>query len=125
MAKVNIEGKSLRLILIFKLCIVFGLLFHSCSTNKYLAEEQIYKTKVYVGKFVASHPLSRTTQVETEQACFTVKGDPHIPDNAWCYIRIVRDFRFHPDIRWKMNDQYLTWEGGNEEYRLTKNLKIQ
>ena len=112
-------------IMLFLGFIIPLILFNSCAQNKYLVEEEIYKTRVYVGKFVDSHPDSKKTQIETEEAIFSIKGDPDIPNGAWCYIRIVRDFRFHPDIRWRMNEQYFTWEGTSDEFRLTKNLYIQ
>ena len=125
MIKKNIKRIVIHSMIFFHAFLTPVFIFSSCASDKYLVEEEIYKTKLYIGRYVASHPLTKSTQIETDQAFFTVTGAPDVPENALCYIRVVRDFRFHPDIRWRLNEQYFTWEGTTEEFRLTRNLNIQ
>jgi len=103
-----------------KYLILFLLVLYSCSSGT-----KIEQTKYYVGKYETSFVDGKHTKILTSDAIVTIKGDPNIPEGSICYIRVApMSYDMHPDIAWRMEEQYFSWVG-SEEYKIAKNIKLK
>jgi hypothetical protein len=100
-------------------------LFYSCNPGNRIAEGEIYKTRIYVGKYISSYPLYACTSIQTTMLVFTIKENPEIPDSALCYIRIKPGTERYPNIAYTLQRQCFSWNGSDKEYNLISPVKVR
>ena len=113
--------KILRLLFI----VIIKALLLGCSSSK-VAENRLYKTKIYAGYYIKStYYDSKYTTVLTSEGLFRLRDNPDIPDSTWCYIRVEPTaYDVHPDIRRKLEPVFFTWNGTDREYKVFNEIKI-
>ena len=96
----------------------------SCSNGVY-PEGVIIKTKHYVGQYITSHSYKGYTCIETSQGIFTIKDSLSVPENTPCYVRIkLHRYDIHPDLKWQLEPQYLSFNNIEGEFRLLDNVRL-
>ena len=104
--------------------IIILIVLCSC-THKVYKEEQLVKTKVYVGKYEYGVQYDREYRVITTDLIIILHDNPYVDSAALCYIirKPFYEWQIHPDIAWQMEGQWFTWLGTNDKYRLKRNIK--
>lgn len=114
--------KKIKKILYF---VSFILLFSCVSGSKIInTEDNIRKTKIYIGKYIYSEPNEFNTYIITEHALIVIGENPKIPDDAWCYVRIeISHWDMHPRVLYYVSKKYFTWNGAEKEYLVYNNIE--
>lgn len=102
--------------------ILLILLLIGCASSSYIKEDDLVKTRIYVGNFTRSVTVDeKYSYVYTTQAAFRVKGHPEIVEGTWCYIRIERCMQdVTRSIAKKLEVWYFTWNGTDKEYKIKR-----
>lgn len=105
--------------------IVLSLLIFGCNSTK-VVENKMYKTKIYAGYYIKSVPYDkRHTTVLTSEGMFRIRGNPDIPKNTWCYIKVKPSFQdVDISIRKKLEPKLLTWKECDKEYLILNNYNV-
>jgi len=98
--------------------IILSLFLLSCTHE---AVPTLVKTKRYVG----TYQEGKENIIVTSHAIIHLKDSVHVPDSAWCYVRVEPClYDYHPDIARRLERHYFSWRGSEKEYLMENRIKF-